>query len=436
MSNVLDALLESAGSIPEAVSTDLKPPLPKTKGEVNKLATEQMDALVEAHGLAMPGEWSEGSAAEKHKMLNVALGFVASKTKAKKGDIAQANVIGQTADKVFSIENAVAPNAENLAILTASDDDGPVDLTPKGGGKPVLMAKKETVYASGGEITDPLSKVAQEIEGLKDQVAIESEITTLLTSEGMNDFRLGGLMLKLLEVGTFPDNSTFKEYIAGRWGLKYRKARYLIELYNGLLKSGVPWETVAGIGWSKIITLLPVLTPENAEEWVEKAKQYNNDTLQKTVEATLKGDGSKNPSDANLENSKLKTLTFGVGPDQEELIKEALDHAMKVGQTEHKGVALELICTEYLGNTSGIAPKPKAKPAPQLVSDENPEGTYIQESVVKSMLMKAYEPKAIFQHFLDQAGGDIPTAMSLLFGGDAFDEVFQNKVTLNMDVAN
>lgn len=428
MPSVLDALLESAGSVPEAVNTDLKPELPKTKGAVGKLSSEQMDALVEAHGLAMPGEWAEGSASEKHKMLNVALGFVASK--AKKGAKLDV-VVGADTTPLTAIEDALdpQPNPNNLAILEGDDDNAPsLDnifahaLKEKAEKKPLVVAAED----------DPLAKVAQEIEGLTDQLAIEGEITTLLTSEGMNDFRLGGLMLKLLEVGTFPDNSTFKAYIEQRWGIKYRKARYLIELYNGLLKSGVPWETVAGIGWSKVITLLPVLTPDNAEEWVAKAKQYNNDTLQATVKAALASDGGgANPNDEKLEQSKLKTLTFGVGPDQEELIKEAVEHAMKVGQTEHKGVALELICTEYLGNTSGIAPQKNKKAEPAYKLEDTAATITVEEH--EAALAAAYDPDLIFSYFLKKANGNVTEALGALFGGDAFDKAFPT-VTISIDI--
>ena len=412
--SAVDALLESAADIPAAApATEFKPPLPKTKGEVGKLSTDQMDALIEAHGLGMPGEWGEGSAAEKHKMLNVALGFAASKKKKGEAVVLVAaettySEVPATDDPPFDVDDKseaevlAQPNAANLALLEGADDDN-----------------------------NPIMQVANEIEGLKDQASIETEITTVLASEGMNDFRLGGLLLKLLEVGTFNDNSTFKEYIEQRWGVKYRKARYLIELYNGLLKSGIPWEAVAGIGWSKVITLLPVLTKENVASWVEKAKQYNNDTLQGAVKAALAGDGATNPKDADLQASKLKTLTFGVGPDQEELIGEAVKHAMAVGKTEHKGVALELICTEYLGNTTSKTSAPKKADKPQLVP-----GTMTLEqhhTQLTNALAVAYEPKAIFKHFLEQANGDVANAMGMLFGGDAFDAVFPN-VTLSIDV--
>lgn len=402
--SAVDALLESAGSIPEAVAVKAElPPLPKTKGEVGKLSSEQMGALVEAHELGMPSEWGEASSAEKHKMLNVKLGFVASKkTKKEKDDEALATAMAGAGVTPVPVETKVPSKAAVAAAVAEDQQD---------------------------DDFNPIMQVAQDIESLKDQSEIETEISTLLASEGMNDFRLGGLMLKLLEVGTFPDNSTFKDYIGQRWGLKYRKARYLIELYNGLLKSGIAWEAVAGIGWSKVITLLPVLTKENVADWVEKAKQYNNDTLQATVKAALAGEGGANPKDADLQASKLKTLTFGVGPDQEELIKEAVDHAMQVGQTEHKGVALELICTEYLGNTTSKtnAPKPKAQAA---------VGTFTHEqhnAQLAEALAAAYQPANIFKHFLKQANGDIPTAMGLLFGDD-FDAVFPG-VNVSIDFA-
>lgn len=397
--SAVEALLDSAGPAP-AVTTaedEFKPPLPKTKGEVGKLSSEQMDTLVEVHGLAMPGEWHEASAAEKHKLMNVALGFVASKK--GKGAAPSGNVVAPA-----------APAAEGETLPW--EDQGPVDLTPKHGQGKAVEIKKGKVVAPAEEL-DPIAKTAQDIEQLTKQDDVEAEISAHLKSEGLNDFRLGGLLLRLLEIGTFGDNTAFKDYISGKWGLKYRKARYLIELYTGLLKAGVPWDTVAGIGWSKVITLLPVLTAENATEWVDKAVAYNNDTLQAAVQASLSS-GEAVPQAATMEASKLKTLTFNVGPDQEDLIKEAVEDAMKKGQTEHKGVALELICTEYLGNNSGM----KAK---------KPEGDYVtvasHQQTLKTVVAEVLKPKSIFTHFLEQAGGDKAAALGALFGPE-FDEVF------------
>ena len=143
----------------------------------------------------------------------------------------------------------------------------------------------------------------------------------------------------------------------------------------------------------------------------------------------MAGEGGSNPNDEKLEASKMKTLTFGVGPDQEELIKEAVEHAMQVGQTEHKGVALELICTEYLGNTTSKTSAPKKAAVP-----DGYVTTKSHQQTIATVLAEAYQPQNVFQHFLKQANGDIPTAMGLLFGDD-FDAVFPG-VSVQIDIAS
>ena len=388
--SAVEALLDDVGPAAQHLG-EYKPDLPKTKGEVGKLSSEQMDVLVEAHGLGVGTSWDDASTAEKHKILNVALGFVASKK-------------GKADTKALAMDH-------EAGVITVTEIAETVPLFQSGN---KTLSKAKMAQIALGSTVDPLTQAAQDIENLKDQTSIEGEIGTLLKDEGLIDFRLGGLLRRLMEVGTFPDNASFIDYIGERWGLKYRKARYMIELYNGLLKSGVAWETVAGLGWSKVIALLPVLTPENVAEWVEKANAYNVDTLQATVQAAL-ATGDVAPKEDTLQASKLKTITFNVGPDQEDLIGEALKDAMKKGQTEHKGVALELICTEYLGSVSGMKPVAKTTLAGL---GQPPVGFY--------------EPKAIFKHFLDEAKGDRAVALTALFG-EAFDEVFVGvEVTLEI----
>lgn len=385
--SAVDALLDGAAApapvqvkAAPPVADEFKPPLPKTKGEVGKLSSEQMDMLVEAHGVEVGNAWSDASGAEKQKLLNVALGFVAAKG-AKKAAKSTAVVTEPSAP----VEEVQAADV-NVLDYDPEDDAPSTELV------------KPTLQAHLVDPNDPLAKAAQEIENLSDQGEIELELKARLTNSGMDRFYLGGLLLRLLAVGAFPDNNSFKEYIGTKWGLKYRSARNYITLYTGLLNSGVSWATVSEIGWTKTVTLLPVLTPENAGEWVEKAKAYNTDTLHAAVQqmeaSGQVGDGATVAPDTTLQSSKLKTLTFMAAPDQEEIINEAIKDAQSKSGTEHKGVALELICTEYLGNTGGMKPKAAT----------------------------TFEPKAIFSHFMAKAGGDRAQALAMLFD-DSFDEV-------------
>lgn len=382
-SGALDALLEEEDLNKPAVEdagAAPKPPMPKTKAEVNKLNSDQLDMLVEAHGLAGQlqgsGPWFDLSTEEKRKVLSGHLGFTGGKKK--------------TVAAITTAEDAATATAVGGAIITQEEVKAVI-------GTPVAPK-------------DPLAAVASEIESLEDQDAIEAEITLLIKNEGMNEFRLGGLLLKLLEEGKFSGSAAnFSDYVLEKWGLEYRSARNRIELYTGVLKSGVPWDTISHLGWTKVKALLPILTPENAAEWVAKAKEYNKETLKQAVKDALAG-GTTTGS-APTQVNTLKTINFNVGPDQEELIKEALSDAMAKAKTEHKGVALELICTEYLG---GYIKKAAEGAAPAM----DPA--------------KVYDPKTVFQHFLKLGNGDRAAALSLLFT-DAFDEVFPN-VEISMKV--
>ena len=143
---------------------------------------------------------------------------------------------------------------------------------------------------------DQLQTISQEIETLDDQQTLEARIQELLEGEGLSDFRLGGLFARLQDIGDFGDSANFAEYVFARFGIKYRKARYLIEIYTGLLNAGVAWEKVKEVGWTKLKTIVSILTPDNVDEWVAKAMAMNTISLEQAVKdfkAAQAGDGGE-----------------------------------------------------------------------------------------------------------------------------------------------
>ena len=230
-----------------------------------------------------------------------------------------------------------------------------------------LKGKKQAIlnhlFPKGGKaksvaVDDQLTKVSQEIEGLKTRADIEAQLNQLLTSEGETAFKKGGLLVKLSELGDFGEHENLRDYILANGIAKdYRTARYWMQLYTGLLEIGVPYADVESIGWTKILVLLPILTKENMAEWKAKAQSVNVATLQSLVSAELNSGGSGGGASQDSGTSEIKSMVFKFHKDQTDTANDAIAKAKKLAGTDVKEVAADLIFTEFLGN----APNKKSK---------------------------------------------------------------------------
>ncbi len=206
---------------------------------------------------------------------------------------------------------------------------------------------------------DLLVDTAKEINARERASALEA-VPSLIDSADFSYFKLGGVLSAIQENDWWQgeDYTKFKEFVPGEFGLHYRKALYLIDIYDCLVEAEIPWYKVSGLGWTKLKELAKILTQENVDEWVAKAQDTSTIGLIAAVKAFKQGelstDGTTDP-----DSSGVSTVTFRVHPDQKETINEAVDQAMEDSDTEFKGVALEAICMNWLaGGSTKAAPKP------------------------------------------------------------------------------
>lgn len=221
-----------------------------------------------------------------------------------------------------------------------------------------IPIEKETVV----EGVDIIVQTAKEISNLDRETAIEI-VPSLIDSVDFSYFKLGGVLSAIQDNEWWKgENDSFKGFIQDNFGLHYRKAMYLINIYDKLVEANIPWAKVSGIGWTKLKELADILTPENVDEWVAKANSMTTLNLQAAVKAAKSGelgtDGTTDP-----DSSGVSTVTFKVHPDQKESINKAVEQAMEEAATEFKGVALEAICLNYLAGGST-----KKAPTPSLTS--------------------------------------------------------------------
>jgi Tfp pilus assembly major pilin PilA len=119
----------------------------------------------------------------------------------------------------------------------------------------------------------------------------------------------------------------------------------------------VPWKKVKEVGWTKLKEIAKILTQDNVEDWVEKAKVVNTLTLQDMVK---KEAASAEGADASqsAETEKVTTKTFKVHAGQKEVIEAAIKKAKETSGTDVDTMALEYICSDYLAGSASSSKTP------------------------------------------------------------------------------
>lgn len=217
--------------------------------------------------------------------------------------------------------------------------------------------KTKPAKAKKEKTDDVLVLLVQEISSLSPEDAINA-VLLLMDKADENYFRMGGILSiiqtkKMFEAEGF---ETFKVFVEAKYGIPYRKAMYWIHIYEALVESGVSWNKVKDVGWTKLKDLASILTLENVDEWVERALSSTTLQLQEAIAKHHAGTLQNNGTDPVSAPSEVTTFTVKVHADDKVIIREAIDKAKAVSSTEFDGVALVNICTNFLAG--GNATKP------------------------------------------------------------------------------
>lgn len=216
----------------------------------------------------------------------------------------------------------------------------------------MAVAKTEKKTGKAEKTDDVIVTVAHEVENMTKDAAFKAA-ETLEDDIEFSYFRLGGILARIHMEQWYTEEGfeKFPEFVESRFGIKRSKAFHLIGIYNGLLESGVAWEEVKDVGWSKLKELVNVITKKNVKGWVKRAKEY---TVIQLIEYIKKqqASGDKDDGAAAEDAKKVSSMTFKVHDDQKELINQALEKAKKEAGTEFPAVALEAVCMDYLAGPS------------------------------------------------------------------------------------
>ena len=182
----------------------------------------------------------------------------------------------------------------------------------------------------------------------------------LLNDREANTFQLGGALFIIRNEGywkteTDPDDWTFNHFLEDTYGLKPRKAAYLITTYEGIVNSDVSWDELSDITWTNLREIAPLLMPGHGTPKKVLAAAKNNAKLidlaascthVQLLNALLPLKGKHVGSSGNKANTFTKVLKLH--QDQLETYEIAVGKAKAELETEFDTVAVDAICMSYM----------------------------------------------------------------------------------------
>jgi hypothetical protein len=229
-----------------------------------------------------------------------------------------------------------------------------------------MLKEEPKTKATPEEHTDLIQSTSEEVEKLTKAKAFKLA-RKLIDDTEFNYFRLGGVLAVIHsnEYWKGDGHESFKDFVDAEFGMHPRKALHLISIYTNLVNSGVEWDSVKDVGWTKLKEIASLLTPENVEEWVQRAKDLTTLQLIEYIRAMNAGAEEGEPQETKA--TTVSTLTFKVHEDQKETIKKAVEKGRVDYGTEFDSVALENICLLYIGDNMPKAAPAKDAPQPTLL---------------------------------------------------------------------
>lgn len=241
---------------------------------------------------------------------------------------------------------------------------------------PAATEAVDTSTAAVIDSGDLIVATVTELSALKEGKAFEL-VPKLLNNIDHDYFKLGGVLRHIQLEGWHMNKGydSFKSYVEAETGMAYRKAMYLISIYDSLVEAGIPWATVGHLGWTKLKDLAPVLDKDNVAEWVTYAENCTAMQLAEAIKESLKGTaaGSNTGADNNPAASSGDVTSFSVKvhPDQKETINAAIDKAKTETGSTVPAVALEHIALDFLSGTkkgASLQSLMKAKTAEEVLN--------------------------------------------------------------------
>jgi hypothetical protein len=289
----------------------------------------------------------------------------------------------------IKLETKIVDKVVPLDWVVSKDDVDGIELMPKADWKTLQekgmnAAVSEAIMADATteEAEDVIVSIVSKIETTQKD-ALFDEIRTLLDGVDQNYFQVGGYLDRISKEGNWNTDlyDSFREAVEAETGVHYRKAMYLMNIYNSIVEAEIPWSKIEMLAWSKLKEVADILTLDNVDEWVAKIMGPPELTvmqIHELVKAFKLGSLEKDENVLEETPSTVTSISFKVHKDQKENIQLAIDKAMAEAETEFAGVALDAICMNYLSGGKAAKPKPLSE------------------------VIKAYQPEEVLEAFAVQ----------------------------------
>lgn len=339
--------------------------------DIQKMDAKAIDNLMAEHEIDKPDGWAKMKIADKRAWLiaqfDEAEGEEGEAAEEEQEEEAQPEPEPVAEEKPkgkvsFGKKKAPTTPVEEEVEEAEVVEEKPAKKASKGKGITKSSAKSGEVMEKNA-----LSDIGVEIENLSEEDA-KALVGRLAEEVDQTFFKLGGVLSRILEHQWYKPYASFREYVEQEHDITYRTAMYWINIYTSLIEAEIPYDKVAGIGWSKLKELASILTADNVDEWVKKAKKLNVPQLANLIAQTKKeaaaGENEGATPSSNAASNIISTKTFKLHADQKETVEAAIEKAKKEGNTDTDTVALEYICLQYL-NAKPV--KGKAAPVTEKV---------------------------------------------------------------------
>ena len=143
---------------------------------------------------------------------------------------------------------------------------------------------------------------------------------------------------------------TFEKYCQAELDMAYRRAMYLVDIWDKVKSLDLPRTRVAKLGWSKMKEVAAVVTKKNAEALLKKAENMTVKELKEHTRTMRRTDfGGK----GGTRGPETKAWSFRLGESESKVVEDAITEAKKMMETDSVGVAIEGICSEWLTYKGG-----------------------------------------------------------------------------------
>ncbi|WP_156026309.1 hypothetical protein [Xanthobacter sp. 91] len=172
----------------------------------------------------------------------------------------------------------------------------------------------------------------------------------LVERQDRDDFTLGGVLSHIQRYNLhctlgYSGTSDFQQYIEQELGVKYRKARYLISIYECFSKLGLDEARLSAMGWSKAKELVRVVNKDNFDALADFAQSHSRRELIEHLRANYM-ESNDDTRSASARPKKTK-LVLSLHNDQATTVTRALEAAKQQAGTDDLNVALTFACAEY-----------------------------------------------------------------------------------------